>query len=169
MSAAKARGQATLVLTCGGTFDKNRFTRSGKFVCGPTAVPAMLEAARCEHVVVREVLRKDSLDMDDADRAKVVASARRARQEQVVVVHGTDTLVATALALRAARLPKTIVVVGACAPAIFTGSDAAFNLGFALACAQTRPKGVWVAMHATCFAAHRVLKNAARQRFEGKN
>ena len=174
MSAKQARAKTgakagqVLILTCGGTFDKNRFNRTGKFICGPTMVPAMLDSARVEGCVVRGLMRKDSLDMNDGDRAKVVAAARRASHTQIVIVHGTDTLVDTALALKAAKLQKTVVLVGACAPAIFTGSDAAFNLGFGIACARLRRAGVWVAMHATCWPASKVVKNTAKLRFEDR-
>jgi len=61
---------------------------------------------------------------------------------------------------------KTIVLTGALAPALFKESDATFNIGFALACAQTLPPGVYLAMNGTVFDPFRVRKNRERNAFE---
>jgi len=51
-------------------------------------------------------------------------------------------------------------------PAEIDGSDALFNLGFALACARTQRPGVWVAMNACLYSWDAVRKNRALGRFE---
>ena len=61
---------------------------------------------------------------------------------------------------------KTIVLTGALAPARFNDSDAVFNVGFALACVQTLPPGVHLAMNGTVFDPFRVRKNRVRNTFE---
>jgi hypothetical protein len=80
-------------------------------------------------------MRKDSLELTDADRAAIVAAATAAPEQRIVITHGTDTMTETAQAL-AEVSGKTIVLVGALAPARFAESDAAFNLGMAFAVAQ---------------------------------
>lgn len=156
-----------LIISCGGTFDKSRFTRSGKFVCGDPMASAMLKAAGIDakHCEVQSLMKKDSLDMDDADRNLVRRAVIDASQDRIVIVHGTDTLVQTALALENATPDKTVVLVGALSPAIFTGSDASFNLGFALAVACGWPPGVWVAMHGHVWPSSKVQKDTKIQRF----
>jgi L-asparaginase len=61
---------------------------------------------------------------------------------------------------------KTIVLTGAMIPYKFGSSDGLFNLGSALAFAQTLPPGVYVAMNGRCFAWNRVRKNRQTGMFE---
>ena len=169
-----AEGGATggvLLLCCGGTFDKSRFTRSGKFVCGEPAARELLRGAGVERVRLLSVLRKDSLDMDDADRELVAEKLLADGSRSAVVIHGTDTMVETAMHLRRrlGEAPRqTVVLTGSMRPAVFAGSDAAFNLGYACACAQLRSPGAWIAMHGRCWPAERVRKDRRRMRFTAR-
>ena len=61
---------------------------------------------------------------------------------------------------------KTVVLVGALAPARFAESDAPFNLGMAIAAVQTAAPGVWIAMNGTIFPGDKVRKNRAANTFE---
>ncbi|MCY4325915.1 MAG: asparaginase domain-containing protein [Betaproteobacteria bacterium] len=157
-----------LVLTCGGTFDKNRFTKDGKFVCGSTEVERILADTGVAAVECEEIMRKDSLDMDDEDRSKVAATVAGAASKRIVIVHGTDTMEATARALAVKNFAKTVVLTGAMRPAVFAHTDADFNLGFALGCAAVLGTGVWVAMHGEIFPAAEVTKDVDQMRFVRK-
>jgi len=81
----------------------------------------------------------------------VLEACRASPERAIVVVHGTDTMVQTAQVVGRAALDKTVVFTGAMVPYSVQGSDAPFNLGFALAAAQTLPSGVYVAMNASVF------------------
>jgi L-asparaginase len=155
------------ILATGGTFDKHYDPIAGQLGFAGTHLPAIVERARVAgNVAVEVAMLVDSLDMTDAHREAVLAACRAAPETAIVVVHGTDTMVETARVLGAARLPKTIVLTGAMVPYELEGSDAMFNLGFAMACARTLGEGVWIAMNA---AAHRwdaVRKNRELGRFE---
>src|SRR6202035_1050841 len=61
---------------------------------------------------------------------------------------------------------KTIVLTGAMVPYKFGSSDGLFNLGSALAFAQTLPPGVYLAMNGRYFHADRVHKNRETGMFE---
>ena len=61
---------------------------------------------------------------------------------------------------------KTVVLTGAMVPYTFGSSDGLFNLGTALAFAQTLPPGVYVAMNGRCFPWRGVHKNRERGIFE---
>ncbi|HYP08721.1 MAG TPA: asparaginase domain-containing protein, partial [Bryobacteraceae bacterium] len=115
---------------------------------------------------VRTLMMVDSLDMTDADRRIIVDQCRTAPEDRIVVTHGTDTMVETARVLQAVGLQKTIVLTGAMVPYKFGSSDGLFNLGSALAFAQTLAVGVYVAMNGRYFAADRVRKNKAAGIFE---
>jgi L-asparaginase len=155
------------ILITGGTFDKKYDELTGKLFFRTTHVEEMLRLGRCLLATEAEVLMlKDSLEMDDADRARIVAACGAAGERHLVVTHGTDTMAETARALGQANLDKTIVLTGAMVPYAFGSSDGLFNLGSALAFAQALPSGVYVAMNGTAFRWDDVRKNLAQGVFE---
>ncbi len=162
-----------LLLTTGGTIDKLYFDALSEFQIGETIIARLLELARVTMPFeVREVLRKDSLDLTDADRALIAANVAGAGNKRIVITHGTDTMTQTAAALGgvAGKTPeKTVVLVGALSPARMAESDAAFNLGMAFATAQVAPPGVYVTMNGTVFRADEVVKDRARGAFVRKD
>src|SRR6185503_6672435 len=107
-------------------------------------------------VEIRTLMVIDSLEMTDSDRNLILEQCRIAPERRIVITHGTDTLVDTAQLLAAGVNDKTIVLTGAMIPYKFGSSDGLFNLGSALAFAQTLPPGVYVAMNGRYFQAERV-------------
>jgi L-asparaginase len=151
-----------LVLTTGGTIDKQYFDALSAYQITESIIARLLEVARVAHPFrIREVMRKDSLDIDAADRAALAAEVARAAERRIVITHGTDTMADTARVL--ADIPgKTMVLAGALAPARFAESDAAFNLGMAFAIAQAAAPGVYITMNGTVFDGTRVTKDRAQ-------
>jgi L-asparaginase len=154
-----------LVLTTGGTIDKNYFDALSEYQIVDSGIPALLKEARVALPFrVEEVCRKDSLELTDADRASIAARAAQAPERRIVITHGTDTMTETARVL--AAIPgKTIVLTGALSPARFAETDAPFNLGMAFAAAQTAPPGVWIAMSGQVFDGLKVRKDREAGRF----
>lgn len=152
----------------GGTFDKEYDEISGALAFRQTQVPDVLERGRCHLALEIEVLMlMDSLDLTEAHRARIVEACGACEERQVVITHGTDTMVATARALAAAGLGKTIVLTGAMVPYTFGSSDGLFNLGSALSFVQVLPAGVYVAMNGRWFEWDKVQKNRQLGVFEG--
>ena len=156
------------VLVTGGTFDKQYDELTGRLFFRDTHVQEMLRLGRARlELSVETVMMIDSLEMDEAGRAAVVARAREATERAIVVTHGTDTMVDTARALATAGLGgKTIVLTGAMVPYAFGSSDGLFNLGSALSFAQVLPAGVYVAMNGRHFEWDKVRKNRETGTFE---
>jgi L-asparaginase len=155
------------VLVTGGTFDKTYDEIRGRLSFGETHVPEMLRLGRARVTLTVETLMMiDSLDMTDADRARIVGRCAECAETQIVVTHGTDTMVETARALAAGVSGKTVVLTGAMVPYAFGSSDGLFNLGSALSFAQARPHGVYLAMNGTCFDWDKVRKNTETGVFE---
>ena len=155
------------VLACGGTFDKHYDALQGQLTFGASHLPEVLRQARVHPGYPLTLLPlQDSLDMQDADRARVLEACRAAAEDAIVIVHGTDTMTVTASILESGRLSKTVVLTGAMLPFEINGSDALFNLGYACAAAQTLPHGIYVAMNGRIFAAANVKKNREAGRFE---
>ena len=159
------------VFTTGGTIDKEYFDAKSAYEIGEPQVGGLFrEAGVAFEFAVEALMRKDSLDLTDADRDLVAARVLEAPSRCVIVTHGTDTMAATArvvaAALEAAGSEKTVVFVGSLTPARFKATDAEFNVGFAAAAVQTLPPGAYVAMNGRVFDPHRVRKDRDRNRFE---
>jgi len=155
------------IIATGGTFDKHYNELNGTLGFADSHLPAAIARARLTVAVELEQLPLlDSLDMQDADRARVLASCQAAQERAIVIVHGTDTMPQTAAVLGPAGLDKTIVLTGAMIPYEIDNSDAFFNLGFACGVAQALPAGVYVAMNGTVFGWNNVQKNRAAGVFQ---
>jgi L-asparaginase len=158
---------AIRLLISGGTFDKEHDELTGTLFFKDTHIHEMLRLGRCRlDVAVRTVMMVDSLEMTDADREVILANCRQAPEKQIVVTHGTDTMVETARLLASGAADKTIVLTGAMVPYAFGSSDGLFNLGSALSFVQVLPPGVSIAMNGRCFPWDRVRKNTALGIFE---
>ena len=156
------------ILVTGGTFDKEYDELTGKLFFRDTHVQEMLRLGRARlELTIDTVMMIDSLDMTESDRALIVEQCRQAPETQIVITHGTDTMVDTARAI-AAKAPaeKTIVLTGAMIPYAFGSSDGLFNLGSALSFVQTLAPGVYVAMNGRCFNWDCVRKNNETGVFE---
>ncbi len=151
----------------GGTFDKEYDERNGSLYFKDTHLRDMLKLGRCLlNVEIRTLMMIDSLDMDDEDREVILGQCRKCDRDRIVITHGTDTMETTARLLGKNLTGKTIVLTGAMIPYAFGSSDGLFNLGSALAFAQSLPAGVYIAMNGRCFTWDNVRKNRDAGAFE---
>jgi L-asparaginase len=154
------------IYTTGGTIDKIYFDQKSEFQVGEPQISELLREANITFdFEVESLMRKDSLDMGDADRAFIAERIRSDPNERILLTHGTDTMVETARALVGIK-DKTIVLVGAMQPARLRYSDAVFNIGYAVATVQMMPPGIYVAMNGQVFDPLHARKNVACHRFE---
>jgi L-asparaginase len=154
-----------LLLTTGGTIDKIYFDALSDYKVGESVVAKLLQIGGVKRPFrIEEVTRKDSLELDDADRAQIRERILSAPESHIVITHGTDTMTDTARTLEDIA-GKTIVLVGALAPARFGESDASFNLGMAFATAQIAGPGVYISMSGSVFRANQVVKDRAKGAF----
>ena len=155
-----------LILTTGGTIDKVYFDASSEYEVGEPTVPHVFrEAGVTLEWRLESLFRKDSLEMNDDDRALIRQACLQARESRILITHGTDTMCETAAALRGLA-GKTVDLTGALAPARFRITDAVFNLGLALGAVQSLPPGVFIAMNGAVFPSGTVRKNRELGRFE---
>lgn len=152
--------------TTGGTIDKVYFDAKSEFEVGP---PQVLEVVKDANVTfeydIESILRKDSLDMTDADRQLVRQRVENEPCPRIVITHGTDTMVQTARALTNIT-GKTIVLTGSMQPARFRVTDAVFNIGTAIGAVQSLPAGVYIVMNGQVFDPRRTRKNLEQNCFE---
>lgn len=148
------------IFVTGGTFDKEYDELSGTLYFRDTHVQEMLQRGRSHlDITVQVLMMIDSLEMTDAHRDMVLKACQDCPDQQIVILHGTDTMVETAGVLAHGVADKTVVMTGAMIPYAFGSSDGLFNLGSALSFVQSLPNGIYVAMNGRCFAWDNVRKN----------
>lgn len=154
-----------LILTTGGTIDKVYFDAKSSYAVGEPQIGEVLRQAHVDlpHRIL-SLMRKDSLEMTDGDRHRIVETIAAEPEERVLVTHGTDTMTTTGQALQVLR-GKTIVLTGALLPARFRDNDAVFNIGFALAAVQVLSPGVHIAMNGQLYDPSAVRKDREANRF----
>ena len=154
------------IFTTGGSLDKRYSTIESDFLVMDPQVGEVLGAANVTlRYEIEPLLRKDSLEITEEDRDLIVERVRADASRHILITHGTDTMALTGQRLSEIS-GKTIVLTGAMQPAAIKDSDAAFNVGFALAALQILPPGVYLAMNGQIFDPHRTRKNLELDRFE---
>jgi L-asparaginase len=164
------------LITTGGTIEKTYDESSGELANRRSLVRRMLSELRLEdtEVSVFELMSKDSLEMTEADRSRIVEAVRLAGAAQtstetggVVVLHGTDTLAKTGEKL-CAEIPEPsipIILTGAMRPFEMKSSDALQNLTEALFATGVLAPGVWCVAHGRALAFPGVRKDTERGTF----
>lgn len=154
------------IFTTGGTIDKIYFDAKSDYEIGEPQIAELLSDANLSlDYRVTSLLRKDSLELTDADRQQIRAAVESSPADKVVITHGTDTMIATGKFLQGIA-GKTIVLTGAMQPARFRSTDAIYNVASALTAVQTLPAGVYIVMNGQVFDPHKSRKNVALNRFE---
>lgn len=155
------------LIQTGGTIDKQYNVSDGSLYFTESSIPSMLKQGRCTVDINFHTLDLvDSLDMTARYREHVISICSECVEDEIIITHGTDTMVETAQALESKKLNKTIVLFGAMIPFSIDYSDAMFNLGAAVTTVQLQPKGVYVVMNGSVFNAANVIKNRDKGEFE---
>jgi L-asparaginase len=141
------------ILTTGGTIDKTYDEYAGSLSNVGSVLDDILRTLRLPDVFIRHVavMHKDSLDITEDDRRRILDAVRGAipSSDAVIVLHGTDTLSRTGEFLHAglADLDIPIIMSGAMRPYEFRDSDALQNVTEAMLAARLLEPGVYVVMH----------------------
>ena len=158
------------IIVTGGTFDKEYNELNGKLFFKKTHINEMLKLGRSKvQTVIKPLMMIDSLYMTNKNRLKILQDCKTAKEKNIVITHGTDTMEDTAKVLGEKIKDKTIIITGAMVPYKFGSSDGMFNLGSAISYAQVLPHGVYIAMNGKCFRWKNVTKNKRKGVFEKKS
>ncbi len=117
------------------------------------------------------VVEKDSREISDEDRTKLVEAIESAAHNNIIVTHGTFTMWQTAEYLDAhlndETKSKKVILTGSMIPITgFSMSDAGFNLGFTIASIPSLKPGVYMCMNGGVFLSAGVKKDENMLRFE---
>ena len=161
---------ALKILITGGTFDKEYDEINGSLYFKETHMTEILELGRSRvDVNIEKLMLIDSLDMTRSQRELIVSKCTESDEDQIVITHGTDTMVNTAKKIAEKIKNKTIVLTGAMIPYAFgSSSDGFFNLGSALSFVQTLGNGVYISINGQYFDFDKVKKNKLKGYFEKK-
>lgn len=166
--------QRIYVIATGGTIEKVYSEQTGAVQNLDNKIDRYFRLLRLPDadIQVTHLMNKDSLEMTDADRERVLAAVREKLRDPapVVITHGTDTMVETGLLLEK-NLPDLrvpVVLTGAMTPLGFESSDGLQNLTESLFAARVLAPGVYVVMHNQAFPIGHVRKNRERARFVWK-
>jgi len=166
------------LITTGGTIEKIYDEQRGELVNRRSIVGRMLSELRLEgtEVSVLELMSKDSQEMTEADRLRILEAVLAAspggteaepEPAGIVVLHGTDTLATTGeklvAAIPAPRVP--IVLTGAMRPFDMKQSDALQNLTEALFATGILAPGIYCVAHGRALPFPGVRKDRERGTF----
>ncbi len=164
------------IITTGGTIEKTYDEASGRLENRSSVVRGMVQGLRLEDctVFIVELLSKDSLEMTEEDRARIVEAVRAVFEggdgvptSGIVILHGTDTLAVTGECLHAAfpSPPVPVVLTGAMRPFELVRSDAVQNLTEAVFATGLVAPGVYCSAHGRLLRFPGVVKDRARGTF----
>ena len=155
------------IVVTGGTFDKKYDEIEGVLTFKETQLPKILQQVRVTVPIACETSQLiDSLHMTADDRLRILSACQKAPETNIIVTHGTDTMVQTARVLGEAQLDKTIVLTGAMIPYSVFSSDALFNLGCSVGAVQLLSMGVYIVMNGRIFTWDNVQKDRRQGVFE---
>ncbi len=133
----------------GGTIDKDypKSTKGWAFEISEPAVERVLEKLNpsFDFEIIR-ALKKDSMEITEEDRGKLSDLIKKLISKKIIITHGTDTMIETANSLSSIK-DKTIILTGAMRPERFSNTDAAINIGMAIAAVQTLKNGIYLTMN----------------------
>lgn len=161
------------LITTGGTIDKTYDEGTGTLSNARSIVPSMLRRLRLVGTTINRIplLSKDSLDLSDDDRHRIVETTRLLGAapgcDGVVILHGTDTLCQTGQQLydSIASPPIPIVLTGAMRPFEMKSSDALQNLTEAIFATGVLSPGVYAVAHGRALAFPGVYKDREARTF----
>ena len=156
-----------LFIQTGGTIDKDYpKTKNGwAFEINEPAVKRILEKVNCSfNNSVLSLIKKDSLEINDEDRSLILSKCKEAKENKIIITHGTDTMNITANYLKEIK-NKTIIITGAMRPERFSNSDASINIGVAIGAVQSLSKGIYIAMNGLVIPHHKMERNKETGQF----
>jgi L-asparaginase len=156
-----------LIINTGGTFNKRYDPITGElFVPNDNQAVEKIVEVLVTSIPVQGVIYKDSLEMDEHDRAKLGETIAQSEEKIVIIVHGTDTMDVSAEYVARLALEKVVVFTGAMIPFNIDPIEATANLSMALGYAQGVSNGVYIVMQGVMGRYDSVKKNKFAGKFE---
>lgn len=150
------------IINTGGTFNKRYNPIKGALEVPSDNIALDKIIASCHNVnfEIKNVVSKDSLDMDDNDRIEICEAIKSSENEKVIIIHGTDTVHLTSSLIKEENIQKQIVFTGAMVPMSIDEVEATMNFSQALGFLSSDVEnGTYIAMHGVVVDSSKLVKN----------
>jgi L-asparaginase len=150
-----------LVLNTGGTFNKIYNPINGELEVDENASALKHISHKWQHnLEIMSIINKDSLHMTSQDRVELLSFIYQSEYDDIIIIHGTDTMELTAEYIFDAELDKNIVITGAMVPYSIDATEATANFamayGFLQNCTQN---GVYISMNGLVMPYDKITKD----------
>ena len=156
------------VINTGGTFNKRYNPLSGELEVPKDSLALDEIINYCYNIdfEVLNIISKDSLDMNDYDRELIVKTIKDCKNQNIIIVHGTDTIDLTAKYLDEKIKDKTIVLTGAMLPISINKVEATLNFSQAIGFLNSNcENGIYISMHGSVKNYKKLVKNRELGKF----
>ncbi|WNL12034.1 asparaginase domain-containing protein [Aliarcobacter cryaerophilus] len=156
------------VINTGGTFNKRYNPLSGELDVPKDSLALDEIINYCYNIdfEVLNIISKDSLDMNDYDRELIVKTIKDCKNQNIIIVHGTDTMDLTAKYLDEKIKDKNIVLTGAMLPISINKVEATLNFSQALGFLNANiGNGIYISMHGSVKNYKKLVKNRELGKF----
>lgn len=155
MKNERRKGRETVfIVATGGTIEALHYPNGTQFAPDPrstSVLPELLSKVNCQYPYEIAIpFMKDSRFMKQEDLELLFETLINSSHKKVLIAHGTMTIYKTHAFLKQRKEfleGKTIVIFGAKLRSDLPGSDAQFNLAFALGCCLYAEPNVYIAMN----------------------
>ncbi|MCT7504627.1 asparaginase [Aliarcobacter cryaerophilus] len=156
------------VINTGGTFNKRYNPLSGELKVPKDSLALDEIISYCYNIDfdVLNIISKDSLEMNDDDRELIVKTIKNCKNQNIIIVHGTDTMDLTAKYLDEKIKDKTIVLTGAMLPISINKVEATLNFSQAIGFLNSNcENGIYISMHGSVKNYKKLIKNRELGKF----
>ena len=156
------------IINTGGTFNKRYNPLKGVLEVPNDNIALDKIISSCHNVEfeIHNIISKDSLDMDDNDRQIITDTVNQTKNENIIIIHGTDTVHLTSAFLKKKVSNKQIVFTGAMVPMSIDEVEATMNFSLSLGFLNTNEyPGIYLAMHGVVVDATKLIKDRSKGQF----
>ena len=150
------------IINTGGTFNKRYNPINGELEVPKDSLALDEIISYCYNIdfEVINIISKDSLEMNEDDRKLIVKTIENSKNQNIIIVHGTDTMDLTALYLDERIKNKNIVLTGAMLPLSINKIEATLNFSTAIGFLNSNIKNnIYISMHGSVKKYQNIMKN----------
>jgi L-asparaginase len=159
------------ILITGGTIDSYYDVTKDTVVPNKeTVIPNFIDSLKSYDTSFEytTICMKDSRQINDEDRKKLVKAIEQSKHTKILIIHGTYTMPDTARYIQAnlKRNDQAVILTASMIPLQgFSPSDAPYNLGFSIAKLQDPEIGIFVCINSHVFLPGEITKNLSEGKF----
>ena len=156
------------VINTGGTFNKRYNPITGELEVPKDSLALDEIISYCYNIDfdVLNIISKDSLEMSDVDRSLILQNIQNCKNENIIIVHGTDTMDLTASFIDERVVDKTIIFTGSMLPISINKVEATLNFAQAIGFLNSNcENGIYISMHGSVKNYKNLIKNRELGKF----